>query len=309
MLDFELTLLEEDQVKEPHILSVLNTYGLKAPITDLAILTDIPDIHESAQSFYAKDDKTLFGRCGSYFLKTFSNEGTDNRNKNIYYINASGARSFIRFISFSGTIRNHGIRPVLVASKSFVSVLEKKNGYKDLLEVSFGEYPQYVEQDREKVQRLNNLFQEHKLKQTGKTYTFDATPYYRFCYDFFTRTILEYELDRKKYIPYIRTRNASYPYASLTNKEEIKLDKTYWIKVEPITWLYDIETNLLLSKRILLSGVPFSVEGKGYEHSDIKKYIDTYMVKEIIPYNQRSIMDENPSLQNFVYWKKPKGRR
>ncbi len=306
MNDFELTLLEEDQVKAPHILSVLSTYGLKAPITDLAILTDIPSIHRSAQSFYVKDDKTLFGRCGSYFLKTLSNDGTDNRNNYIYYINASGEQARR---GCSGTIRMHGIRPVLVAQKSFVSSLEKKNGYKDLLEVSFGEYPQYVEQDREKVQRLNNLFQEHKLKRTGKTYTFDDTPYYGFCYDFFTRTILEYELDGNKYIPYIKTRNVSYPYVSLTNKEEIKLGETYWIKVKPITWLYDIESNLLLSKRILLSGVPFSVEGKGYEHSDIKKYIDTYMVKEIIPYNQRSIMDENPSLQNFVYWKKPKGRR
>ncbi len=302
MNDFELTLLEEEQVKAPHILSVLSTYGLKASITDLAILTDID---KNFNSFYVKDNRTLFGRGGPYFLKTSRNDGTNYQD--ICYIEASGEQSPI---GCSGDSRIRGIRPVLVASKSFVSGLEKKNGYKDLLEVSFGEYPQYVEQDREKVQHLNNLFQEHKLKQTGKTYTFDANPYYEVLSPFFPRTFLEYELKGNKYIPYIKNSNGPYPYVKLTNKEEVKLGKTYWIKVEPITWLYDIESNLLLSKRILVAGIPFSIDGKAYAGSDIKRYLDTYMKEEIIPSTiERSIMDENPSLKSFVYWKRPKGRR
>ncbi len=297
MKNFELTLLEEDQLEVPNVLSIFNIYGPTSPVTDLAILTNMERLTRFA---YSRDDHSSFGRCGSYFLKTPSSFG-----KHIKVINNMGALT-----EESNVDRTIGIRPVLIAPKEFINNLEKRKGYQGMVEVSFGEYPQYVENDYDSIHALYELYSKHKLIETGKTYTFDVQYYYETELPFYPIKKKEVLWNGKKYLPFIKDVMGPDDYAELSNKERMRIEKLYWLKVEPITWLYDEKTNLLVSKRILLSGIPFSMVDVSYEKSEIKKYLDTYMKEEIIPSTiERSIMDENPSLKSFVYWKRPKGRR
>ncbi len=300
MNDFELTLLAVDQVMSSQKLPIFKPYGVMAATTDFAILTG----NEVAEYHFCRDDKPhLTGRSGAYWLKPSSSLAFRRLYQDTNCIDAFGDGENVRYVSFT-----HGIRPVLIASQEFLEQLERKTGYMGITEVTFGEYPQYVEQDSEKVNLLDRLYKENKLKLTGKAYTVDG---YKFELDaiYSSMYVMEYEWNKEKYVITGLTKGYSSD-VKLSNGELLQNGKPYWIKVEPITWLYDEKTNLLISKRILLSGIPLFLDSdvKDFDESFLKKFMDTFMAKEIIPSNLKTdvtLLDENEALHNYVYWKKP----
>ena len=66
---------------------------------------------------------------------------------------------------------------------------------------------------------------------------------------------MEYTYQGEKYIRVNGNTNFG---ILLSNKSPIVNNSSYWIKVEPVEWLVDKSADIMISKKILFSGVPLS---------------------------------------------------
>ena len=211
------TLLTEEQAVDNQI-DVIKKVGTKCAVSDFAIL-----LGATVDSYYHIDgDKSLKGRTGWWHLSTSAGSW------NVSTI----ARTGVRISNYAGN-RSGGIRPVLPYSNiSNISnnVVAGGNG---LLEVEYGEYPQYaVDVDLSRV--LDNLFHAGTLKKTGKTYTTDSIRCGQNSTLFCAQEHIEYEHNGKHYVrtKYINT----YSY-KLSNGQAYNAGDEVWLEVSPIKWI------------------------------------------------------------------------
>ena len=164
-------------------------------------------------------------------------------------------------------------------------------GENDTFEVEYGEYPQTLVDSKtqnklEKIYLLEQLKKEEyrtKMKKTGKVYTFDHLPASPVNFNKPIRPICYDEL-------------------VYNNQKYIRLwencDRYLWIKVEPIIWLIDEETELLIFKKILLSGIRFAdrlSDTSNFNNSDMKYYLDNFMKYEILSHDSLEYIDKRLS--------------
>lgn len=192
-----------------------------------------------------------------------------------------------------------GVRPVIKFQDIFQminldSAMVNRQG---VCEIEYGEYPQ------EKVgmvisKILDVKYKKGQLKKTGRSYTFNSA--YPVSYK--SKTSLEefeqekidgpvklkqyeeYELNGKKYIRVRRIKKTEI----ITDVDvyDNKYEESYenvWIEVTPITWLLDLNTNSLISKFCLLSGIPmFLSKNKGIENMQSEEYFDKSFMMEFL---------------------------
>ena len=296
MDDFELRLLTKEEAyiddedeNETTALEVLRKKdNVSADNTDLSCLT----------GSYTDANDTSF-----YSLQP------DLSHKKFYYVDDDCYIDDKEFYS-----RFNAVRPVLYFLNS--------TAYRDhliydkhrLTRLKYGEYPQYVlnENSNEKkiMNELNKKLIEQTLTKTGKTYCFyygESGKRPSMCYG------IEYLYKGKKYMPFIST---IYQGADiyLSTGDTIDPYRIYWLKVEPITWLYDENTALFISEKALVSGVGFEFVKKGnnYEATEMYEFLNMHLKQDIIPSriikeDKSSLLDGSESLKKYVY--KNYGRR
>ena len=265
MTNIELTLLDENQVFGSNRLDILKKYGTPCAITDFAIL--------------------LGGFVSSY---CYTSEGNTRKDRTSWWWTKTAYSDEVRTVQkndFIGhddiTRRNGGVRPVLPYSK-IPSISQEgvkvENGIK---EVFYGEYPQTIAPEnisRELEKQYNN----GTLETTGKFYTTDSVIYQDYDTSFRARTHTEYVYNGSKYIRFVGDSNCDGEV--LSDGRTIKTGQAYWVRVEPITWLVDERANIALSKKLIFSGVQFNNRrdhNGDFENTDIYKFMNTYMVKEM----------------------------
>lgn len=166
-----------------------------------------------------------------------------------------------------------GARPAINFSEIEPYVTKKRVNNIGILEVEYGEYPQFIE-DIDISKKLENLYIQQKLSETGKEYTTNAYALNDYSIAFIEEKHKEYQYNGKKYIRFM-------------SKDEV----VHWIKVSPIVWLVDQKSNIAVSEQILFAGIVFNYRRFGpnyrgcFETTDIKAYMDKYFSKEIIPSN------------------------
>ena len=64
----------------------------------------------------------------------------------------------------------------------------------------------------------------------------------------------------------------------LSDGREIKKGQPYWVKVEPIVWMVDKKNDIVLSKKIILAGIPFN-DDNGPDLNYFTKFSDTIVGK------------------------------
>ena len=269
--------------------NVLKKYGKLSAITDLCILTgsivyDCPEIDKIDK------DNCLKGKTSSFWLGETTYIEVDTEPIEYYstfykhYVYFINEREFIN--TTIGSDRDKTIRPVLKSPEIFGQVYPNRTkGYNDTEEVEYGEYPQYVADLR--MQAILETAYNKGMKRTGKTYTFDSTNCWKNDIEFKPITYDEYEYQGKKYIR-IRA-NCSDSYSMLSNGVEYKIGNYVWVEVSPVKWLIDLKEKSLISKRGLVSGIRFwgdsnncdSNKYKGFSESEIKEYLDRYMMHDL----------------------------
>ncbi len=299
MDEFELRLLtreeayidDEDETKTT-ALKVLQDYNAPDPSL-IAVNTDLA---------------CLMGSYSNANTATFYSLQPNLNDKKFYYVDDGG------FVQKEDAYdRQESVRPVL---HFFDSTAYRKDLFYNfgIQKLQYGEYPQYILDENayggEIANVLNTKLLEQSLTKTGKKYCF----YYgedgkapSICY----RT--EYLYKGKKYVPFILIPN-NYGGASLSTKNTISPYRIYWLKVEPITWLYDEDTHLFISEKALVAGVGFEFvkEGQTFESTEMYEFLNTHLKQDIIPSriveeDKSSLLDSSETLKKYVY--KNYGRR
>lgn len=266
-----LTFLDDDQIFEYNKLEIFRKYGIIAAITDFSILLG------------GVVGTTLKDRIGYWWTKS----------RFQYVIAVVGINNKCFTYSNSRVI---GVRPVV--SYSYISKFASNRVVKnDIEEVEFGEYPQTIVSE-EYSKELESLYSQNELKQTGKKYTTDSV-YYEECNNRFQpRTHIEYEYKGSKYIRFIADKNGEDKL--LSDGRKVEINKPYWLKVEPITWLVDKKSGIALCKKIIFSGIRFNIAYNisNFKDTEIKHFMDNYFSKEILPLKLDNIYLLNYTLSN-----------
>lgn len=156
-------------------------------------------------------------------------------------------------------------------------------GQNGLLEIEYGEYPQYVASSYETA-KLESDYQKGLLTQTGKTYTVDETYYNHYSEGFHPKIIQEYLCDGKKYVRVEANSSFCGETFQLSNGERYKDKDQVWVKVSPIRWIVDEEENLAVSRNLLVSGIRYHAADNtltDFASSEMKQYLDNCFSKEI----------------------------
>ena len=270
----KMNILPEEKIYGYNQLEIFEKYGTRASITDFAILLG----GVVSAGYYSKDGDSSVNRTSWWFTNTIINSS-------VHVVGESGtwSRSFLK-------ARNGGIRPIIPFSYISSNCTYISNFF-NIIEVLYGEYPQYVV-DLKTECTLETYFSDNILNETGKIYTTDSSSN-NFHQEFIPRTFKEYEYNGNKYIRFIGDTNNRT--SLLSSGKNIILGTPYWIKVEPISWFVDKSKEIAITKRLLVSGIQLRNKYNykpGFEHTDMYKFLNEYMIKDIIPsklYNKQLI--------------------
>ena len=273
-LDF--TFLTEEQIFGNDQLDILKKYGTKCAITDFSILLGGYVLGD----YYTSEGNSIKDRTGFWWTKIpFDNA--------VCVVGSFGDRSWDDVDSRYG-----GARPALPYSSISSIASNKVRGRNGILEVEYGEYPQTIVLE-DFARTLERAYLNRTINQTGKSYTTDSVKYEDTHIPLQPRTHIEYEYNGRKYIRFVGDSNCSG--RVLSDDRTVQNGVVYWVEVEPIKWMIDEKTNIALSKKIIFSGVQFNRESnyKGdFSTTDIKKFIDEYFSKDIIPSMLKELTEE-----------------
>ena len=223
-----------------------------------------------------------------------------------------------------------GIRPSISYSSIFGSASKLYKGKNNTVEVQYGEYPQMLVDDKlSKI--LEKNYQNKILESSGKVYTFNnqvyeiykkhlrwSSDYLSILGDNFPKLCDEYWYKNEKYIRFVIgdtveqqhlfKKNDIFRLADyegykenhganvfLSNGERPLVHKAYWLKVEPIVWLVDLDSDIALSKKILFAGV---FETTIDNDKELMNYLNTIFSKEIMSDNVN--VDDNDFVENKI---------
>jgi len=265
-LDF--TFLTEEQIWGNKQLDILKKYGMRCAITDFSILLGgvVSDNHYTSEGNSRKD-------CTGFWWTKSSDVNNHAR-----VVDVDGYGSWYNVYKRYG-----GARPALPYSSISRVSSNGVRGQNEILEVEFGEYPQTIVRE-DFARTLERAYSNRTINQTGKSYTTDSVSYINEDTPFQARTHIEYEYNGRKYIRFVGDSNCGGEI--LSDGRTIQNGEVYWVEVEPIKWLIDKKADIALSKKIIFAGVQFNInrnyEGD-FQKTDIKKFMDKYFSKEIIP--------------------------
>lgn len=295
MENIELTLLTVEQIfgdENEKQLEVLKKYGTKMAATDLCILTGC-----SYERDTIDEDSSLTGRTAWYWTKSW----TRSYDNDVYVVNFDGGLEFDEILNFDTTIR-----PVLQSSQIFSQIFSSRiHGYNGTEEVEFGEYPQYVASES----MQEKLAEEFKngMSKTGRTYTFDATFHDDDDHSFNPVIYEEYEYQGKKYIR-VEANITDYTSFPFSDKQLYDYGYYVWVEVSPVVWLIDEETQTLISKRGLVSGIRFdeAFETGEFETTEMYEFLNKYMIKDIfqsvdLEKKKASTIEKNANKKENLY--------
>ena len=279
------TFLTEDQVTGQNKLDIIKEYGTKCAMTDFSILLG----GYVSSEYYTSEGNTIKDRTGWWWTK--SSDG-DNDARVVYRNGNSYWDIVIK--------RDGGVRPALPYSSIQSISSNGERGASGIKETLYGEYPQTIV-DENYSRELERAYNNGSLRTTGKNYTTDSVRYQDIYTSFMARAHTEYEYNGSKYIRFVGDSNCDGEV--LSDGRTIQSGNTYWVRVEPITWLVDEKANIALCKKIMFSGVQFNNrrDYKGdFEKTDISRFMNTIFAKEIITdrvYSQTTSVKQTQNLE------------
>ena len=262
--------LTQNQLYDDTALDVIKKRKTKAVITDYAII-----LGGYVSNF--DNESNLKYRIGSYFTGSYNESSVgivydDGKN---YYTSLKRRDTGIRLvIPFKDKIpSNNGI------------VLEKPDG---VLEVEYGYYPQDTVTIKLE-EKLNNKFLNNNIRVTGNIHLFDfdgniTTINVKIKTDknFRPKILKEYKFDNRYFVRVQIDSCYCGEYFYLSNYKNYGFGDYVWIEVKPVRWFVDEINKVLISEKILFSGVQYS-ENIGFKDTlnNIDIFIKNILVKDL----------------------------
>ena len=271
MSDF--TFLAEEQCFGNNKLDILEKRGITAAITDFSILLGA----QVSEHHHIDNDYSLEGRTGFYWTKTDNNASDDviiikgyaNYGYAPFYYRTPGARIVLPFSSILNI-------PMNKESKKIVN--------NDILEVEYGYYPQKAV-SRDMQERLERAYKYGIISKTKNSYTTDSIHYSEYDTSFQPQTHQEYEHMGKRYVR-IRANSCYGDYCILSNGEKYRNGDYVWVEVQPVKWLVDKKAKVMITDKLIFSGVQFAETGpyriEDFDKTNIKKFMDGPFARDLL---------------------------
>ena len=265
----KFTFLTQEQCFESDKLDILEKRGTKAAITDFSIL-----LGGWVSSYHVDNDSSLEGRTGYYWTKTDDGE------------------SYARVVHDDGhsyyscvNIRHGGARPALPFSSISSIPTNGESGKRardGILEVEYGYYPQKAV-SRDMQERLERAYRSGSISKTRNTYTTDSRKYDAYDEKFLAKQHEEYEYNGKRYVR-IEVNSGKSQY-TLSNGENYRDGDNVWVEVSPVKWLVDERAKVMLTDKLIFSGVQFNhtrdYHTRDFDKTDIKTFMDRYLSRDL----------------------------
>ena len=262
------TFLTEEQCFGNDKLDILEKRGTQAAITDFSVL-----LGGWVSDYHVDNDSSLEGRTGWYWTKS------DDGDNDARVVDASGLRR-LPVIS-----RDGGARPALPFS-SIGSIPTNgesgKRGRDGILEVEYGYYPQKAV-SKDMQERLERAYRSDSILRTRNSYTTDSRKYDDYNEKFSEKQHEEYEYNGKRYVR-IEVNSGKSQYA-LSNGESYRDGNNVWVEVQPVKWLVDEKEKIMLTDKLIFSGVQFNhtrdYHTRDFDKTDIKTFMDRYLARDL----------------------------
>ena len=269
-----LTFLTNKQCEE---LDILKKRGTNAAMTDFSILLG-GWVQGDTDYWHIYGDNSLEGRTGFYWTKSDDRDNNAcgvGEDGNIYRYDAirrfGGARPALPFSSIS-SIPTNGVSGA------------PKRARDGVLEVEYGYYPQKAV-SRDMQEKLEMAFQRRSLSRTGKKYTTDSRKYDEYDEEFSPKQHEEFGLNGKKYVRVEANSCFDGGKFKLSNGESYRDGDPVWVEVSPVKWLVDKKEKIMLTDKLIFSGVQFKhtrdYHTRDFDKTDIKTFMDRYLSKEL----------------------------
>lgn len=280
-----LSILKQNQAYGLNQLDIIEKIGLMASISDFAIVAG----GYVSNEFYYSNRKSFSDRCGKYWMIP-----DDAVFKKCPIVNDDGIISSVGVDN-----RQIGARLVLsFKSSKFLEKLVSRRNNDGVLEVEYGYYPQdsvnaYLED------LLENNFLLNNLETTCNTYTMDSRKYYETDKDFRPKILKEYKFDNRYFVRIQIDSCYCGEYFYLSNYKNYGYGDYVWIEVKPVKWFVDEVNKVLISEKLLFSGVQYSENiGSKDTLNNMDIFIETIFAKDLFQRKNLSL-DSNISSSKY----------
>ena len=262
----EITLLKEEDVWGDSALEVIQAYGTRTGISDVAIVLGACRGSGTKDSIGVPSGLAWSASSSEIGLvRTVDLNGSGlgiNPNKR-----EAAGRPALLFPATSA-IRPNNIKIITLQNGKTVQICE------------YGAYPQTVAPESIS-QELEVHYQKNTLKTTGKKYTFDSAEFDAWNIGFALRNSAEYIHKGKKYI-----RIEGKPFdgdSVLSDGTSVQKGQAYWFEVQPIEWLMDPK-GTWVARQALFAGVQFDTKDRydgNFANTAMYNYLQQYFAKEM----------------------------
>ena len=266
------TFLTHEQCFESDKLDILEKRGTQAAITDFSIL-----LGAYVSDYHVENDSSLEGRTGYYWTKS------DDRYNDVRVVLAHG-----RWDSYSVNSRTGGARPALPFSSISNIPTNGESGKKardGILEVEYGYYPQKAV-SKDMQERLERAYRSGSISKTRNSYTTDSRRYDAYDEKFAPKQHEEYEYNGKRYVRVEANSDFGSSAFTLSNGENYRNGDNVWVEVSPVKWLIDERAKVMITDKLIFSGVQFNhtrnYHTRDFDKTDIKTFMDRYLSRDLI---------------------------
>jgi len=263
----EITLLREEDIWGDRALEVIQAYGTKVGISDVAIALGTM-MGSGTQNSAGVASGLAWSASSNIYGHVRSVDSYGDKDYSFHPDNRKAAGCPALPFSTTSKIRPDNVRAMRLANNKTVQICE------------YGFYPQTVV-PKSVSQELEALYQKHTLKTTGKTYTFDSAELDAYSTGFTPRNCAEYSFAGKKYV-----RIEGKPYDSdsiLSDGTSVQKGQAYWFEVQPIEWLVDPK-GMWVSRQALFAGIQFDTNSDydgNFANTAMYNYLQTHFAKEM----------------------------
>ena len=266
------TFLTQEQCFGSDKLDILKKRGTKAAITDFSVL-----LGGWVSSEHVENDSSLEGRTGYYWTK--SDDGDNDAR--VVHDTGSGYCNYV-------LERNGGARPALPFSEvsSIPTNGESGKRAKDgVLEVEYGYYPQKAV-SRDMQERLERAYRSGNISKTRNSYTTDSRRYNAYNEKFAPKQHEQYEYNGKRYVRVEANSDFGSNTFTLSNGENYRDGDNVWVEVSPVKWLVDERAKVMITDKLIFSGVQFNhtrnYHTRDFDRTDIKTFMDRYLSRDLV---------------------------
>lgn len=261
----------------------------KAILTDYALLNG---------GFYRKDFADKYGFYWTKSINVFKEEKNKlfdwKHGLNTKITNIDGD---VNVIFYDGST---SIMPSFFRSGSARIVIKDINLDSNIKEVTCGYYPQDAA-DEFMQKMLEYYFKHGYLNKSGNVYLYAKDTLNDGKNNNYALNE-EYEVDGKRYV---RVKNNNYHFESLklSNNERYNKKEYVWVEVKPVSFYYIHDKKMLVSKKLLFSGICYNVKKDyiyGFEKTDLYNYLNIYLINELLQEYKNNILKQDEDIVKLV---------